>query len=103
MPVVPLLAIVACGYLMASLPGVTWLRFGVWLLIGLAIYACYGRRHSRLAAALRAPAQVTRLPRAIRILPERTRSVSSNGRSSPMKASSFSLEPCACSISESLP
>ena len=48
-PVVPLLAIASCGYLMASLPGVTWLRFGVWLLIGLALYAFYGRRHSRLA------------------------------------------------------
>ncbi len=48
-PVVPLLAIAACGYLMASLPGVTWLRFGVWLLIGLVLYAFYGRRHSRLA------------------------------------------------------
>jgi len=31
-----------------DLPGVTWLRFGVWLLVGLALYACYGRRHSRL-------------------------------------------------------
>ena len=49
-PVVPLLAIASCGYLMASLPVVTWVRFGVWLLIGLAIYALYGRRHSRLAA-----------------------------------------------------
>jgi APA family basic amino acid/polyamine antiporter len=48
-PVVPLLAIAACGYLMASLPGVTWLRFGVWLLVGLGFYAFYGRRHSRLA------------------------------------------------------
>jgi APA family basic amino acid/polyamine antiporter len=47
-PVVPVLAIIACGYLMASLPGVTWLRFGVWLLIGLGVYAFYGRRHSRL-------------------------------------------------------
>jgi APA family basic amino acid/polyamine antiporter len=49
-PLVPLLAIASCGYLMASLPFVTWIRFGVWLLIGLAIYALYGRRHSRLAA-----------------------------------------------------
>jgi APA family basic amino acid/polyamine antiporter len=48
-PVVPLLAILSCGYLMFSLPGITWLRFAVWLLIGMVIYACYGRRHSRLA------------------------------------------------------
>ena len=47
-PAIPVLAIAACGYLMASLPGVTWLRFGVWLVIGLGVYAFYGRRHSRL-------------------------------------------------------
>jgi len=50
-PVVPLLAIAACGYLMASLPGVTWLRFVVWLVLGLGLYFSYGRRHSRLAAS----------------------------------------------------
>ena len=49
-PVVPLLAIAACGYLMASLPGVTWLRFAVWLVLGLGLYSFYGRRHSRLAS-----------------------------------------------------
>ena len=53
MPVVPLLAIVACGYLMASLPAVTWLRFVVWLVIGLVIYFIYGRHHSRLAQPAR--------------------------------------------------
>ncbi|HEY8154320.1 MAG TPA: amino acid permease [Myxococcota bacterium] len=47
-PVVPVLAIAACGYLMASLPAVTWLRFAVWLAIGLAVYYFYGRLHSRL-------------------------------------------------------
>ena len=36
---------------MASLPCVTWLRFVVWLVIGLAFYAYYGRRHSHLLAA----------------------------------------------------
>jgi APA family basic amino acid/polyamine antiporter len=49
-PVVPVLAIASCGYLMASLPWVTWLRFVVWLAIGLGLYAFYGRRHSRLAS-----------------------------------------------------
>jgi basic amino acid/polyamine antiporter, APA family len=50
-PIVPLFAIAGCVYLMASLPLVTWERFGIWLAIGLAIYALYGRRHSRVARA----------------------------------------------------
>jgi APA family basic amino acid/polyamine antiporter len=35
-------------FLMFGLPLDTWIRLGVWLLIGLAIYAAYGARHSRL-------------------------------------------------------
>jgi APA family basic amino acid/polyamine antiporter len=50
-PAVPLFAIGGCLYLMASLPWVTWERFGIWLALGLAIYALYGRRHSRIARA----------------------------------------------------
>jgi len=34
-PVVPILGVVFCVYLMASLPVVTWIRFVVWLVIGL--------------------------------------------------------------------
>ena len=34
---------------MLGLPLDTWLRFGVWLVIGLAIYAFYGMKHSRIA------------------------------------------------------
>lgn len=48
MPFTPLITIGFCFYLMASLPGVTWIRFGVWLLAGLAIYFMYGFRHSKL-------------------------------------------------------
>ena len=48
-PVIPILGIVLCGYLMANLPLVTWLRFLVWLVIGLLIYAAYGFRHSKIA------------------------------------------------------
>ncbi len=50
-PTLPLLGIAACVYLMLSLPGVTWLRFGVWLVIGMAIYFAYSRAHSALAKA----------------------------------------------------
>ncbi len=48
-PWVPIGAILSCGYLMLELPRVTWFRFFFWLVIGLLIYAGYGRRHSRLA------------------------------------------------------
>lgn len=34
--------------LMLGLPGDTWLRFGIWLIIGFAIYFFYGMRHSRM-------------------------------------------------------
>jgi len=50
-PWVPLASIVCCVYLMIELPWVTWIRFVVWLAIGLAIYYMYGARHSRLNKA----------------------------------------------------
>jgi len=48
-PVVPVLAVLACVYLMLNLPGATWLRFFIWMAIGLVVYFVYGGRHSRLA------------------------------------------------------
>lgn len=47
-PVVPLLGIAMCVYLMLGLPTVTWVRFGVWLLVGLALYFTYGFWKSHL-------------------------------------------------------
>jgi basic amino acid/polyamine antiporter, APA family len=47
-PLVPLLGIVACLYLMLGLPTTAWIRFGVWLVVGMALFAIYGYRHSRL-------------------------------------------------------
>ncbi len=48
-PLVPILAVLACLYLMVNLTGWTWIRFGIWLVIGLAVYGLYGVRNSRLA------------------------------------------------------
>jgi len=47
-PFTPLVTVVFCFYLMYSLPKVTWIRFGVWLLMGLLIYFLYSVRHSKL-------------------------------------------------------
>ncbi|MGH9402378.1 MAG: amino acid permease [Terriglobia bacterium] len=45
-PVVPIAAILCCLLLMVSLPIETWLRFVIWLVIGLAIYFTYSRHRS---------------------------------------------------------
>jgi len=47
-PVFPVLGILSCAYLMLSLPVLTWVRFLVWLDIGMIIYWFYGRTHSPL-------------------------------------------------------
>jgi APA family basic amino acid/polyamine antiporter len=47
-PITPLISIFACIYLMIQLPQLTWIRFGIWLAIGLVIYFLYGIRNSRL-------------------------------------------------------
>lgn len=47
-PLVPLLGIASCIYLMAGLPWVTWVRFGLWLAAGLVFYFAYGFWKSRL-------------------------------------------------------
>ena len=48
-PLLPILSIAACGWLMLNLTALTWIRFGVWMVIGVAFYLLYGRRHSVLA------------------------------------------------------
>lgn len=47
-PVFPLIGVFLCVALMLSLPIETWVRFFIWLIIGLTIYFLYSVRHSRL-------------------------------------------------------
>ena len=47
-PVFPIIGVLFCVYLMTDLPITTWLRFVVWLVIGLVIYGTYSYKHSRL-------------------------------------------------------
>jgi APA family basic amino acid/polyamine antiporter len=46
MPVVPAFGVLASLFLICQLHWETWLRFVVWLAIGLVIYFTYGRKHS---------------------------------------------------------
>jgi len=47
-PFTPIISIVACFYLMYQLPAITWIRFGIWLAVGLVFYFLYGYKHSVL-------------------------------------------------------
>jgi APA family basic amino acid/polyamine antiporter len=58
-PLVPLLGIAFNGYMMYKLGWVNWARLIVWLIIGLAVYFTYSRKHSRVQQAAFAPAPAT--------------------------------------------
>ena len=55
-PVIPVLSALACLYLMTNLSVETWLRFAVWMVIGVVLYLSYGRRNARLAQREKVPA-----------------------------------------------
>ena len=48
-PLTPLLSIACCLLLMVGLPLETWMRFFVWLAIGLVIYGVFGKRRASTA------------------------------------------------------
>jgi APA family basic amino acid/polyamine antiporter len=50
-PFVPIMGIVVSAYWMYNLPGITWLRLVVWLVLGMIVYFGYGRKHSRVQQA----------------------------------------------------
>ena len=45
---IPILGLLSCLYLMTELGVTNWMRFGIWMLVGLVIYALYGYRNSKL-------------------------------------------------------
>ena len=53
-PVVPALAVIFCALLMTYLNAVTWIAFGVWLVLGLIVYFGYARHRSVLNVAAQA-------------------------------------------------
>ena len=48
MPLIPVLSVLACVWLMLNLVTFTWIRFGIWLVVGILVYIGYGRTHSVL-------------------------------------------------------
>ncbi|MBX6363264.1 MAG: amino acid permease [Gemmatimonadetes bacterium] len=52
-PLVPIIGIAVSLLMMVSLPGDTWLRLIIWLVIGMVLYFFYGRQHSRVQAMAR--------------------------------------------------
>ncbi len=53
MPVIPILSALASLWLMLNLQTATWIRFGVWMVVGFLVYFGYSMRDSRLAGAAR--------------------------------------------------
>lgn len=47
-PVLPILGVVVCGYLMYSLPGEAWVRLAIWMALGVLIYFMYGKKNSKI-------------------------------------------------------
>ncbi len=53
-PLVPILAVLACGWLMLNLAVETWIRFLVWMALGVVVYFAYSKRHSVLGRRIQA-------------------------------------------------
>ncbi|GAB3201182.1 APA family basic amino acid/polyamine antiporter [Pontibacter aydingkolensis] len=60
-PLVPILGILICGYMMVNLGFDTWIRLIAWMGIGVVIYFLYGRKHSKLRKPSEAPSPAKEL------------------------------------------
>ncbi|MGC5026967.1 amino acid permease [Tsukamurella sp. DT100] len=47
-PLVPILSVLACGWLMFNLTLETWVRFLIWMALGVVVYFVYSKNHSIL-------------------------------------------------------
>ena len=47
-PYIPILGIVVCITMMVFLPVDTWIRLVAWMIIGIVVYFCWSRKHSKL-------------------------------------------------------
>ena len=47
-PFVPIMGILLCVGLMATLPSESWFRLFIWMVVGVAIYFAYGKKHSKI-------------------------------------------------------
>lgn len=63
-PVLPILSALICLYLALNLSIETWLRFGVWMVLGFGIYFAYGYRTSRVGRGEGLPAPDFSVPTA---------------------------------------
>lgn len=57
-PVIPILTVLVCGYVLSGLAPVTWLIFGSWLLVVVLFYLLWGRRHAKLNRGVVADTEV---------------------------------------------
>ncbi|CAJ1507593.1 amino acid permease [[Mycobacterium] burgundiense] len=52
-PLLPVASILACSWLMLNLTALTWIRFFIWMALGVVIYVLYSRKHSLMGERLR--------------------------------------------------